>query len=289
MTRGALGALGVLLAMLATPLAAQTQLRNVNVGDATIRLESTGQGQAIVFIHGWAQDLGIWNDQVAAFSHAYRVVRYDVRGFGESGGFADASADPDDLRILLDSLGIRRAHIVGLSRGAGVALRFAVHFPERVDALVLYGAGPPQGFGPTPERARMVAVFGELARAHGLDSLGKVVLASPLAWMPPDRPELQEMLQAGWAQYKGRDLLDPRPPSGRVPPVRAEHLDGIRARTLVIHGDHDLELQQAFADTLIRRIPNAHKVVIKDGGHGAHFAQPAAFNTALMDFFAGRR
>ena len=274
-------------------VAAQAQVQTpatkngqINVGDAIIRYASTGTGTPIVFIHGWAQHLGIWDDQVAEFSPRFRVIRYDCRGFGESGGHADPTADPDDLRILLDSLGIVRAHVVGLSRGAGIALRFAALFPDRVDALVLYGIGPIPGFQPTPEGPSIVSQFAEIARVHGLDSAGRAVAASPLSWHPPDRPDLSERARRDWAKYKGRDLLDPRPPSGRTRVVRLADVDGITAPTLIVHGDHELPLFQLVADTLARRIAGARKVVIADGGHGAHFAQPARFNQALRDFFA---
>ncbi len=263
-----------------------TKTGRINVGDATIRYTSTGTGAPIVFIHGWAQHLGIWDDQVAEFSPRYRVITYDCRGFGESGGHADPTADPDDLRILLDSLGIARAHVVGLSRGAGIAFRFAVLFPDRVEALVLYGIGPIPGFQPAPAGPSLVAQFAEIARRHGLDSAGRAVEASPLSWYPPDRPDLSERFRRDWKSYKGRDLLDPQPPSGRTRAVRLGDVDGIRARTLIVHGDHELPLFQLVADTLERRIPGARKVVIANGGHGAHFAQPARFNQALSDFFA---
>jgi 3-oxoadipate enol-lactonase len=285
----------MLLLLSAVTIQAQVQsgvaTRQVSVGDALINYTSTGSGPAIVFIHGWSQDLSIWDDQVAAFSPRYRVIRYDSRGFGESGGHADGSAEPDDLRILLDSLGIRRAHVVGLSRGARVALRFAVLFPERVDGLVLYGLGPVPGFQPLPQGAGTgpLGRFRQIARDHGLDSLGKFIDASPLAWRPPEHSEFQERFWRQWRKYKGRDLLDPRPPSGRTRDVTIADVDSIRARTLIIHGDHELELNKLVADTLMRRMPNATRVVIANGGHGAHFVQPETFNRALSEFFDSLR
>jgi len=230
----------------------------------------------------------IWDDQVQRFSPTHRVIRYDSRGFGQSTGHADITADPDDLRILLDSLGIRSAHVVGLSRGARVALNFAVAFPSRVEALVLYGLSPPEGFQPLPPGPGPVAIFAEVAKKHGLDSLGKVVWASPLVWLPADakvQTEFKRRFDASWAKYKGRDLLDPRPPSGRVRLARVDQLDGIRAPTLVIHGDHEMPLFQVVADTVVRRIPNARKVVVPNAGHGAHFYDPKRFNSALVEFF----
>ena len=85
-----------------------TTSRTVNVGDAVINYEITGAGAPLVLIHGWAQDLTIWDDQVREFSKHYRVLRYDRRGYGKSTGNADASADPMDLRILLTHWEFRR-------------------------------------------------------------------------------------------------------------------------------------------------------------------------------------
>lgn len=267
------------------------QAGQIEVGDATIRYVATGRGYPIVFIHGWAQQLEIWDNQAAAFSRDYRVIRYDARGFGGSTGHADATADPDDLRLLLDSLGVQRAHIVGLSRGSGIALRFAVLFPERVMGLVLYGQGPLPGFTPMP-RLGLVATFREIATKYGLDSLGKHIAGTEIGWMPPERPDLRDSLLTWWAAYKGRDLFDPRPESGRTRRVTMDDVNGIRAPTLLVHGDHEMPLFQSVADTLLTRLPRARKVVIVNGGHGAHFAQPESFNRELRVFFAsleGRR
>lgn len=274
----------------------QTRAGTVNVGDAEINYELTGApgAKTIVFIHGWALSLAAWDDQVRAFSPHYRVLRYDLRGFGKSTGHADPTAEPDDLRILLDSLGIRTAYLAGLSRGARVVRDFVAAFPERVDALVLYGAGPMPGF-PVPPELRpqfSAASLAEIAQKYGMDSIRKFVAASEIAWKPPGRPDLEERSRRTMAAYEGRDLLDPRPPSGRVPPATIDQLGKIRVPTLVIYGDHERALGKMVADTLMRRIPNARRVIIKDGGHGAHAAQPEQFNKALMAFFKevdGRR
>ena len=265
-------------------LGAAAQPRMLNVGDASIRYEVTGEGPAIVFIHGWAQNLSIWEDQVRAFAPHYRVVRYDRRGYGESTGHADGTADPADLLILLDSLGIQSAHVVGLSAGAHAAINFAAAYPERVRSLVHYGGGPVVDFpGLSPGNA--AALFGQIARAHGIDSVRRLVVSSPLFWEPPGRPELAERKRRMMMAYAGRDLLDPRPESGRVPAVRWSQLPNVRVPTLIVNGDHDIPDFLIVADSMVRRMPNVRRVVIKDGGHGAHYAQPEQFNTALRQFF----
>ena len=131
------------------PAAAQSTL---DVGDAKINYLVEGSGPAVVLIHGWALNLREWDDQIAALSPHYRVVAYDRRGYGKSIGFADPTADPGDLRRLLDTLGIRSAVLVGHSAGPDVAERFAAAMPERVDGLVLYGGGEPADFPVPRER-----------------------------------------------------------------------------------------------------------------------------------------
>ena len=260
------------------------QSRTIRAGDAAINYEVAGEGSPLVLIHGWAQDLTIWDQQVREFARHYRVIRYDRRGYGKSTGHADATADPDDLRILLDSLDIRSAHILGLSAGSRVALNFAVAFPERVKALVVYGQALLPGFTPAPTGPTPVMVLREIARKHGLDSAGKVLMAHPLSWTPPDRLDVRETYRALWTRYSGRDLLDPKPESGRVPHATLDQIGSLRMPALVISGDHDLPLFLQVADTLVRRIPGAQRVVIPNAGHGAHFARPAEFNAAVLRF-----
>lgn len=266
---------------------AVAQERMLNVGDAVISYDVTGRGTPLVFIHGWTHNKSVWDDQVPAFSKRYRVVRYDSRGFGKSTGFSDESVEPLDLLVLLEALRIDRAYIVGHSRGGGVALRFAAAYPDKVDGLVLYGSAPPADFPYPPGSAESGQLFGSLpgvAKQHGLDSVWKLLLTTDLAWVPPGRTDVSERYRRLWTSYSGRDLLDPRPPSGKVLMPNIARLSTLRMPTLVIIGDHEMSFLAAAADTFANRIPNVTKVVIPDAGHGAHFAQPTTFNSALMDF-----
>lgn len=262
----------------------QAGARAIRIGDARINYEITGSGPVVVLIHGWALDLTVWDDQIPVLARGHRVLRYDLRGFGGSTGHADITGDADDLRILLDSLGIRSAYVVGLSRGSRVALDFAVAFPERVRALVLYGPPPPADFQPLPPGNGPEARFGDVARRYGLDSVRKLFSASPVAWNPPNRPDVDARLARIWSRYDGRDLLDPHPESGRVPPARMDQVPTIRVPTLVIVGDHESPLFRAVGDTLIHHIAGARMVVIPDAGHGAHLHQPERFNRELLAF-----
>ena len=274
------------IAVTATSTLAQPRSGVVTLPDGTVPYEIQGNGTPVVLIHGWTQNMNIWDEQVPVFARHFRVIRYDVRGFGRSTGHVDQTAQASDLAALLDSLKIPSASLVGLSMGADIALNFTVNYPDRVRALVLYGAPPVQGFSVAPPPSFM-ALFESLpviAKTHGLDSLRAVIGASELAWMPPNRPDIAPKLDKAWRGYTGRDLTDPRPPSNRVPPTRLDQLNAIRVPTLVIHGDHEVGWFRQFNDTLLARVPGAKRVIIAEGGHGAHFAHPDAFNRAVLDF-----
>lgn len=276
-----------LIALTSSAAFAQIRSGTITVPDGTIPYEVQGRGAPVVFIHGWTQNMSIWDDQVPVFARKYRVIRYDARGFGRSTGHADPTAAASDLAALLDSLHIQSATLVGLSMGSDIALNFAVNYPKRVRALVLYGAPPTMDFPvapPSPEFLAMFQSLPEIAKKHGLDSLRAALFASELAWMPPNRPDIAPKLAKAWEGYTARDLTDPRPPSNRVPPTRLTQLNDIRVPTLVIYGDHELAWFRQFDDTLMARVPKAKRVVITDGGHGAHFAQPEQFNRAVLAF-----
>ena len=264
----------------------QARTGMMDIGDASLRYELSGRGDhVVVLVHGWALTQDIWDDQVAALTPAYRVLRYDMRGFGKSTGDADRTLEPDDLRVLLDSLGIRSpVHLVGLSRGANVSADFAVRWPERVRSLVLYGVTPPADF-PLPPELRDGPPYRRIARSHGVDSMKRFIAGSPLAWRPAGGPtpamlRLDTILTA----YDGRDLLHDRAPSNRVATATMGDLSRLRVPVLLLHGDNEMTLLQAVADSLERRIPGARKTVIANAGHGAHFHQPAAFNRELLAF-----
>src|SRR5687768_18618867 len=83
---------------------AQTRTGAIQLQGATIPYEIRGTGAPVVFIHGYTQNMSIWDEQVPAFSAKYRVIRYDVRGFGRSTGDVDPTINAADLATLLDTL-----------------------------------------------------------------------------------------------------------------------------------------------------------------------------------------
>ena len=102
-----------------------------------------GSGQPLVLTHGFTLNHRMWDDQFEAFAQSYRVIRYDVRGFGKSSTPTDRNfAYADDLWTLLNYLETDHAHIAGLSMGGGISLQFAEKHPDATDTMVLAGPVP---------------------------------------------------------------------------------------------------------------------------------------------------
>jgi 3-oxoadipate enol-lactonase len=101
------------------------------VNGASLYYESLGQGEPVVLLHAGIADGRMWDEQFGTFAEGYRVVRYDRRGFGRSAMVDGTYSHHDDLRGVLDHLGIEHASFVGCSMGGGAAIDFALGHPER--------------------------------------------------------------------------------------------------------------------------------------------------------------
>ena len=109
---------------------------------ARLAYEVSGEGPAVVLVHGFGLDMRMWDAQVRHLAGSFRVVRYDCRGFGASGPFDPAAAytHAADLIALLDHLRLGQAVLAGLSFGGRVVMQAALAAPHRVRGLVLLDA-----------------------------------------------------------------------------------------------------------------------------------------------------
>ncbi|MFL5381629.1 MAG: alpha/beta fold hydrolase [Longimicrobiaceae bacterium] len=118
----------------------------VAVEGGTLYYETRGSGPPVVLLHGGGLDLSMWDPQMEALARSYRVIRFDARGHGRSTARMPPFSMHEDLRRVLDHLGVERAHLVGLSMGGGTAFDFATAYPARTLTLTLVStSGPPPG------------------------------------------------------------------------------------------------------------------------------------------------
>src|ERR671936_3184279 len=106
-----------------------------------LHYEVAGAGPPVVFVHAGIADSRMWDAQFASFADDFRVVRYDIAGFGRSPLRGGPFCHWRDLVALLDELRIEQAALVGNSFGGRIALDVAIAAPERVSALVLVAPG----------------------------------------------------------------------------------------------------------------------------------------------------
>jgi len=262
--------------------------------------EDTGDGPAVVLIHGHSLDLRMWKYQVGPLvDMGYRVVRYDVRGHGRSMVTARGYTWDNysrDLADLLDRLNVEKpaaeplavesAHIVGLSMGGGIALKFALDYPERVLSLTLVDSILP-GFTYSEEFSGWITGLRAAVVTEGKDSaFERLWLAHPLfdgVRRHPERfAEVAEMVSG----FQAAEYLPGSETPGDVQPDLAARLGEVATPTLVVVGDEDLPDFRLIADLMDANIRSAQLVELEGCGHLPPVEDPAAFNRVLLEFLA---
>ena len=213
------------------------------------------------------------------------MLRYDRRGFGQTPMVAGPYSNHGDLFALLQSLGIERAHLVGCSQGAKIAVDFALEHPEMASALVLV-APALGGFhfdGAEPRQAAewdLAAEAGDLERVNELEL--QVWVDGP--YRTPDqvdtalRERVREMNRIALETPEDLGIEQP------LEPPAAGRLGEIHVPTLVITGDLDTPRTLAAADYLATQIRGARRVDITGTAHLPNMEQPASFNHQILEF-----
>ena len=275
-------AVGFLFAVPTPPGAIAQGGHWASVGGARLYYEQSGHGPAVILIHGLSLDHRMWAPQVDALSRHFRVVRYDVRGFGQSDP-AQAGHDPvADLLGLMQHLHIRRARLVGMSMGGAIAVDFALTHPDRVASLVLI-AGNINGFPHPHFGERFAPVFGA-GRAGNLDSAKALWLRDPLVVPVHDSAAVATTVRTIIADCPCRQFADPRLMPVAATPAAFGQLESVAVPTLAINGESDDPDMLAIADAVEHRVPEARRLVVPDAGHLVNLEQPAAVNEALLAF-----
>jgi len=251
---------------------------------ARLAYQVTGEGPAVVLVHGFGLDMRMWDLQAGPLAARFRVVRYDCRGFGASGPFDPAIGytHAGDLLALLDHLGIERAALAGLSFGGRVAMQAALAAPERVAGLILLDAvldgvpWDPGSAGALDETARQ-------ARGRGLQAGREAWLAHPLFAAARREPLAASSLAAMVAGYPGQHWIghDPHQQDGQRPIDALEHL---ALPVLVAVGEQDVPGFLEMSAVLARRIPGAQYRVVAGAGHMINMERPAVVNELLAGF-----
>jgi pimeloyl-ACP methyl ester carboxylesterase len=256
-----------------------------SVNGTSLYYEVEGQGAPLVLIHGLGLDTRTWDAQSEALSEHYRVVRYDVRGFGKSALPMEADfRHAEDLHALLEFLDAPKAHIVGQSMGGLIALQHAMLYPDATLSLILADSAL-DAFEWSPQWNASFEAIAGYARNAGPSGGNEMWLQHELFAPAREQPECLAKLTQIIRDGSGWNWVNRSPARGIRPPAGAR-LSEIHAPTLVIVGERDLPDFQRIAQTLADSIPNARKMVMKGAGHLTNMENAEEFNSTVLSFLA---
>ncbi|MFE2249939.1 alpha/beta fold hydrolase [Streptomyces lavendulae] len=266
----------------------------------TLSHDAAGSGPALVLLHSGVCDRRMWDPQWEALQAAgYRVVRADLRGFGETPAETGDYDPVADVWELLDSLGIERAALVGASYGGKLALAAAARHPERVTALALLASGLP-GRAPSAELRAWGVREDALLEA---DDLEGAVALNVDTWLGPDatpgtRAAVADMQRHAFRVQLAAEAAEPPRPEANepdeadaaqeTPPTAPEFdLSGIAAPALAVAGAHDFADYREIAVALADLLPNARHLDLDWAGHLPSLERPEEVTALLLDFLNG--
>jgi pimeloyl-ACP methyl ester carboxylesterase len=264
--------------------------------DDGVRLyfEETGSGHPLIFVHEFAGDLRSWEPQMRHFGKRYRAIAFNARGFPPSdvpervSSYSQGRA-ADDVLAVLDHIGERKAHIVGLSMGGFATLHFGLRHPQRALSLCIGGCG----YGAEPDKRETFRAEADLIAAT-IRSEGMPAFAERYAY-GPTRVQYENKDPRGHAEFKA--MLAEHSAMGSANTQQGvqkerpslytlvEDMRRIDVPTLIITGDEDwpcllpgILMKQSIASAALAVMPNA--------GHAINIEEPEQYNRLVGDFLS---
>ena len=256
----------------------------VPVDGGSLYYETLGKGAPIILIHGGFGDRRMWDPQFETLSQAFRVVRYDHRGFGKSSAPAHAYSPVADLVKLMDHLELKRANLVGNSMGGTLALDFALLQPDRTGAVVVIASAA--GGYPTPEEdMKNIDQLLRTAREKRTGAAVPLWLQHPMVSVAMSHATAGPLVRTMVEDNQKMFVADHWPQEQMSPPA-FERMAGLNANVLFIVGDRDIASVRAGAEASAARIKKSKVVTIKDADHLPHMEKPAEINKLLVEYIS---
>jgi 3-oxoadipate enol-lactonase len=256
---------------------------------ADLEYEIAGEGPTVTLIHPGLWDMRTWDREFPRFVEAgYRVLRYDVRGYGGSSrpepGMSYSHVR--DLLALLDANEVTQSALVGCSMGGGIGLDFALEHPERVWALVPVASGL-GGFESTEEEDEWWAQRDEPIEA--LIEAGDLEKAEELRleiWAPLGTTDERGSRIREIAFDNLHEITMDESGAERLDPPAAHRLGEIDVPTLILEAEHDPPDMKRIADFLAVEVMGSRRVVVEGADHVVNMRQPERFEELVLPFLA---
>jgi pimeloyl-ACP methyl ester carboxylesterase len=264
----------------------------LDLGDGKLYYEVSERPDAtetLVLNHAGFLDSRMWDDQWAAFTGHYRVIRYDMVGYGRSSIASGPRTRRHDLHRLLRHLDVERAHLLGCSMGGEIIIDLALEYPSLATSLVVVN-GAPSGFEPQGEPP--AHLFEMIAATQQ----GNIDLASELQlriWFDgphrqPDAVNAQARRRASEMNHlcvSNRTwLVADMQPANLLTPPAVDRLHELQAPTLIVTGALEHPENLRAAALLNNRIAGAKQLSIPESAHVPNMDQPECFNHSVLDF-----
>ena len=238
--------------------------------------DSGGDGVPVVLLHAASGTSESWFQQVPEFSAAgYRCICYDRRGWGrsESTDGPPPASPADDLRTLLDHLGVDRAHLAGTAAGAAVAVDYTLSWPERVRSLVI--ADGNAGLRDDPEYLELR----KRARPPEFEALPTYLREVGPSYRATNPEGVARWIEI--EEHSGHATATRQKDRNHV---TLETFKTLKTPTLVMVGGADMSTPPALVRMVAERIPGCRFETVPDAGHAAFWEQPAIWNRHVLDF-----
>lgn len=250
------------------------------VGNVTLhyKVEGPDDGAPLVFVNSLGADLRVWDGVATYFTDKYRLVRYDKRGHGLSDsppGPYSLADERADLAGLLQSLGISRPIVVGVSVGGMIAVDYAAHHPVR--ALIVCDSAL---------RFATAEFWNERSAAIRREGMAAVAPRLAPRWFAPDFAEREPAAYRGYV-----NMLARTPAQGYIATCDLlaqedviEQAGAVQAPALVVGGAQDVSSPPQMVQALAEALPNAQFELIENAGHLPCVEQPAALAQTMAAF-----
>lgn len=269
------------------------QGRFIDLGGHSTHYVERGSGDPVILLHGFFYDSFLWSDNMDALAEEFRVFALDLWGFGYS---TRESLDfgyrlyADQLRLFMDSMGIRSASLVGQSMGGGTSILFCAEHPERVDKLLLVDpAGMPNPLPPTGKFFNLPHV-GEFFQGLRTNAVRKINLRR--FWVHDKKLLTKEYVEnvTRFQKIEGttevllevlrRQFFDKL--SGEI-----NRLAGIDVPILIVWGREDRAVPLDRGMKMHEILQGSRFEIIDGAGHVPNSERPDEFNRLALDFLRG--
>ena len=263
----------------------------VEVRGGTLSYDVIGHGPSLVFIHSGIADRKMWDRELLTYPRTYRVIRYDLRGYGGSSRAEAPYSASKDLAELLDELGVDRANLVGSSVGGNIALEFAKSHPSRVLRLVAVNSGWGLfGNSPAPSALAATQALEEVLVAATRDWRERNGSAAVERILQSLTPRVQANLRLHLSTLVRRNLkeiLTGHSQNLRTAQLSMDDLSTIEVPTLIISGTQDHPALRYSTLLLRERMAHPKWRSIEGADHLPNLSSPEEFTSEISRFISG--